>query len=54
MGQEFPSTKEGGFDPLPTNAEVAIATKPVGVNPTSPPRLNDLHSLSGEIDGGNS
>jgi hypothetical protein len=54
MGQEFPSMKEGGFDPLPTNAEVAIATKPVRVNPTSPPRLNDLHSLSGEIEGGNS
>ena len=45
-----PSHHGSPFEAIPTNAEIAVAAKPVGVAPAAFARLYHLSALSGDLD----
>jgi len=49
---EWPIMGQGSLHPIPANAKVAIAGKPMGVNPATFARGDDLDALGGDIKGG--
>lgn len=52
LWNQLPSRRSGGFDPVPANAEIAVAAKPMGVHPPPAPRGHHLQPLSGDIESG--
>ncbi len=46
-----PSIHGGCLEPIPSNAEIAVAAKPVGVDPAASARLHHLSALSRDVEG---
>lgn len=51
---QSPALPESSLDPIPADAKVAVAPKPVGVNAATLTGLDDLNALSREIKRSNS
>ena len=48
LGQ-LPSIEECRLNPVEANAKIAVAAKPMGIDPSALTLLNDSHALRGDV-----